>query len=80
MLLLIVKVSPMTANIPTPVVRVPQPTANVPSPVVKMSVILQRRGQKRLSLRDVLKTEAIDLDVWIFMPAPQWALTVVVWQ
>jgi hypothetical protein len=34
---------------------------------------------KRLSLRDVLIVEAIDLDIWIFTPASQWAPTVVVY-
>jgi hypothetical protein len=35
-------------------------------------------SQKRLSLQKVLIVEAIDLDVWIFTPAPQWAPTVMV--
>jgi hypothetical protein len=33
---------------------------------------------EKFSLREVLTVEANDLDVWIFMPAPWWALTIVV--
>jgi hypothetical protein len=35
--------------------------------------------RKRLSLREVLIVEAIDLDVWIFMPAPWWVPTIMVY-
>jgi hypothetical protein len=34
---------------------------------------------KRISLQDVLIMEAIDLDVWIFMPAPRWTPTIMVY-
>jgi hypothetical protein len=34
--------------------------------------------QKRLSLREVLIVEAINLNIWIFIPAPRWTPTVVV--
>jgi hypothetical protein len=35
--------------------------------------------QKRLSLCEVLIVEAIDLDVWIFMPTPRWVSTIMVY-
>jgi hypothetical protein len=80
-----VKVPLLTANIPTSAVRVPQstirvllPIAKVPSSAVKMPLILQCRGQKRLSLQDELMVESIGLDVWIFTLAPRWVPTVVV--
>jgi hypothetical protein len=34
---------------------------------------------KSLSLQDVLFVEVIDLDIWIFMPNPRWASTVIVY-
>jgi hypothetical protein len=33
---------------------------------------------KRISVRDVLIVEAIDLNVWIFTLAPHWAPTIMV--
>jgi hypothetical protein len=33
---------------------------------------------KKLSLREVLIMEVIDLDIWIFTPTPRWAPTVMV--
>jgi hypothetical protein len=32
---------------------------------------------EKLLLRDVFIMEAINLDIWIFMPAPQWAPSIV---
>jgi hypothetical protein len=56
---------------------VPPPTAKVSSPAVKTPLILQRRGQKRLSQRDVLMVEAINLDILIFTPGPRCLPTIV---
>jgi hypothetical protein len=75
----IAKVSSLTVRVPHSIVKVPSPTAKVSSPAVKMSLILQSWGQKRFSLWDVLMVEAIDLDVWMFTPAPRWVPTVMVY-
>jgi hypothetical protein len=53
----------------------------------RQGVVADRQGAadlaalrpKRLSLRDVLIMEAIDLDVQIFTPGPRWAPTIEVY-
>jgi hypothetical protein len=45
-------------------------------PVAEMS---PPTAKKRLSLREVLIMEVIDLNVWIFMPAAWWAPTVMIY-
>jgi hypothetical protein len=73
----LIRVLLSTVRVLSVLVRVLSSTVRVPSVLVRVLLILQCRGQKRLSLRDVLIVEAIDLDVWIFTPAPRWALTVI---
>jgi hypothetical protein len=67
---------------------VPPPTIRVSLPVTRvLSLSTDYQGatnlvapkQKKLSLREVLIMEAIDLNVWIFMPAPWWVPTVMVY-
>jgi hypothetical protein len=45
----------------------------------QLPLILQCRGQKRLSLRDMLIMEAIDLNVWIFTAAARWVPTIMIY-
>jgi hypothetical protein len=63
------EVPPLTVRESMPTVRVLAPTDWVRLMIIGVLSILQRWGQKRLSLRDVLIVEVIDLNTWIFTPA-----------
>jgi hypothetical protein len=74
-----VRVPPPIANVLSPAIRVSLSIVRVTSPIVGMPVILLHRGEKRLLLQDVLIMEAINLDVWIFMPSPRRAPAMMVY-
>jgi hypothetical protein len=68
----LVKVSPPNIQVLPSVITVPLALVRMPPSTIRVPLNGSAECE-RLSLRKVLIVEDVDLDIWIFTPAPWWA-------